>query len=67
MRSIAATAKAAIELGEAVKVALRDHLYTEDSPPSVHASFQKDGPDFTDWSDNLSTHRRVMSFSVRWR
>lgn len=64
---IAATAKAAIDLGEAVKTALRDRLYTADSPPSVYASFQKDGPDFTDYSDNLTTHRRVMVFTVRWR
>jgi hypothetical protein len=65
---IAGTARAANELGEAVKTFLRDHLYTgTDSPPSVYASFQKDGPDFTDYSDNLTTHRRVMSFTVRWR
>lgn len=62
---IAATATAAISLGEKVKVALRD-LYFSDSPP-IGASFVKDAVDFTDFTDDLTTHRRVMSFSVRWR
>lgn len=65
---VAATAKAAIELGEAVKTALRDHLYTDnDSPPTYRASFQKQSLDFTDYADNLTTHRRVMGYEVRWR
>lgn len=61
---IATKAKDAIDLGEAVKVALRDLLYTSGS---TKASFQKEGPDFTDFADDLSTHRRVMNFTVRWR
>ena len=54
----------ALDLGETVKIALRDLLYTSGS---VKASFQKEDVDFTDFSDDASTHRRVMSFSVRWR
>ena len=61
---IAQKAKDALELGEKVKVALRDLLFASGA---IRASFQKAGPDFTDYADNLSTHRRVMSFSVRWR
>jgi len=61
---IATKAKDAIALGEAVKIALRDHLY---SSGAIRASFMKDGPDFTDYADDLSTHRRVMAFTVRWR
>lgn len=64
---IATKASAAIDLGEAVKIALRDLLYTSTDSPSVKASFQKDAVDFTDFADDLSTHRRVMAFSVRWR
>jgi len=64
---IGTTAPSAIELGEAVKTRLRDLLYsTSDSPP-IQASFLKDAVDFTDYSDDLTTHRRVMSFSLRWR
>lgn len=62
---LAATATDAIKLGELVKVSLRD-LYFTDSPP-VGASFVKEAVDFTDYTDDLTTHRRVMSFSVRWR
>ena len=61
------TASEAIELGEKVKVALRDLLYTSSDSPPVKASFQKEPIDFTDFSDDLSTHRRVMGFSLRWR
>lgn len=64
---IALTASAAIELGERVKEALRDLLYTSSDSPPVRASFQKEAVDFTDFSDDLSTHRRVMAFSLRWR
>ncbi|RWN33431.1 hypothetical protein [Mesorhizobium sp.] len=64
---IALKASDAIELGEKVKVALRDLLYTSADSPPVRASFQKDAIDFTDFADDLSTHRRVMSFNVRWR
>lgn len=66
---VAAKAKDAIELGEAVKIALRDLLYTDtvNSPPAARASFRKEATDFTDFADDLSTHRRVMTFSVRWR
>ncbi len=62
---IAPTATAAIQLGEKVKVALRD-LYFSDAPP-VGASFVKEAVDFTDFTDDLTTYRRVMSFTVRWR
>lgn len=61
---IAAKAKDAIALGEAVKVALRDLHYTTGG---ADAWFAKEGPDFTDYADDLSTHRRLMSFAVRWR
>ena len=54
----------ALDLGETVKIALRDLLFTSGS---IKASFQKEPIDFTDFSDDASTHRRVMSFSVRWR
>lgn len=65
---IALKAKDAIILGEAVKTALRDLLYTDsNSPPTARASFKKDGPDFTDYADDLSTHRRLMTYTVRWR
>ena len=57
----------AIELGERVKEALRDLLYTSSDSPPVRASFQKEPVDFTDFADDLSTYRRVMSFTVRWR
>ena len=63
----ALSASAAIELGERVKEALRDLLYTSTDSPPVKASFQKDAVDFTDFADDLSTYRRVMAFSVRWR
>ena len=62
---IATTASDAIRLGEKVKAALRD-LYFSDSPP-VGASFVKDALDFTDFADDLSSYRRVIGFSVRWR
>ncbi|RUW47289.1 DUF3168 domain-containing protein [Mesorhizobium sp. M1A.F.Ca.ET.072.01.1.1] len=61
---VTATSGSANELGEAVKTALRDLLFTSGD---VNASFQKSGVDFTDFADDLSTHRRVMSFDVRWR
>ena len=64
---IATKASEAIDLGEAVKSALRDRLYTSSDSPPVVASFQKDGVDFTDFADDLSTHRRVMAFTIRWR
>lgn len=60
-------ASTAIELGERVKEALRDLLYTSADSPPVKASFQKDPVDFTDFDDAITTQRRVMSFSVRWR
>ncbi len=64
---IALSASAANELGERVKEGLRDTLYTSTDSPPVKASFRKDAVDFTDFSDDLSTHRRVMAFSLRWR
>lgn len=60
-------ASTSVELGERVKEALRDLLYTSSDSPPVKASFQKDPIDFTDFADDLSTYRRVMSFTVRWR
>lgn len=62
---IATTPTEAIRLGEKVKTALRDLLFS-DSPP-VNASFVKDALDFTDFSDDQTTARRVMGYSVRWR
>lgn len=64
---IAEKARDANELGEKVKVALRDLLYNNGNSPPSNASFQKESTDFTDYADNLTTHRRVMTFSVRWR
>ena len=58
------TAKGAIELGEAVKEALRDKLYTSGAN---EAQFYRSGVDFTDFNDTQTLHRRVMSFDVRWR
>lgn len=64
---IAEKAKDAIELGEKVKTALRDHLYNNGNSPPSNASFRKEALDFTDFADNVTTHRRVMSFTVLWR
>lgn len=64
---IAAKSSDAIRLGEAVKNGLRDLLYTSGDTPPDRASFSKEAVDFTDYADDLSTHRRVMSFTVRWR
>jgi hypothetical protein len=64
---IAAKSADAIRLGEAVKNGLRDLLYTSGDTPPDRASFSKESVDFTDYADDLSTHRRVMSFTVRWR
>ena len=65
---IALKASEAIDIGEAVKVALRDlHWAGTNSPPTDDAWFTKEPIDFTDFADDLSTHRRVMSFAVRWR
>jgi len=64
---IGRTAKEAIDLGEIVKGSFQNLLYTSSDSPPVKASFQKDGVDFTDFADDLSTHRRVMAFSLRWR
>lgn len=60
-------ASEAVELGEAVKLALQDLHYTSADTPPVHASFSKDAVDFMDFSDDLTTYRRVMSFDIRWR
>jgi hypothetical protein len=64
---VAAKASTAIELGERVKEALRDLLFTNADSPPLKASFQKESVDFTDFAENLSTHRRVMTYSLRWR
>lgn len=61
---LAEDAKAAIELGEAVKLKLRENLTTYGG---YNADFQKSGPDFTDFDDDHDTHRRLMAFDVRWR
>jgi hypothetical protein len=61
---IAAKASAAVELGEDVKDHLRDLHFVAGTD---HASFEKDSVDFTDYLDDLTTHRRVMTFNLRWR
>jgi hypothetical protein len=61
---LAPKASDAIDLGETVKLALRDLLFTQGS---IKASFTKEPIDFQDWSDDQSTARRVMSFAIRWR
>jgi len=61
---LAAKGSAALDLGDTVKIALRDLLFTSGS---VKASFAKEAVDFTDYADDQSSARRVMSFSVRWR
>lgn len=61
---LAPKASAAIDLGETVKLALRDLLFTQGS---IKASFTKEPIDFQDWADDQSTARRVMSFAIRWR
>lgn len=61
---IAATAGAAIGLGEAVKDALQDLHYTTGG---ADAWFAKEPVDFTDFADDQSSFRRVLNFAVRWR
>lgn len=61
---IAAKAKDAIELGEKVRGALQDLHYTTGG---ADAWWSKEPLDFTDFADDQSTYRRVMSFAVRWR
>ncbi len=61
---IASSATAADNLGETVKVYLRD-LHFEFG--GSQGSFQKSGPDFVDFDDLQTTHRRVMTFDLRWR
>ncbi|RVD16865.1 MAG: DUF3168 domain-containing protein [Mesorhizobium sp.] len=61
---VAATAKAAIELGEVVKQEMRDLHYTA---AGADALFTKEALDYTDFATDLSTHRRIMGFSNRWR
>jgi hypothetical protein len=53
-----------IKLGEAVKNALRDLLFVSGG---LYASFTKEPVDMTDFADDQSTARRLMSFSIRWR
>lgn len=52
------------DLGETVKNALRDLLFTSGS---IKASFTKDPVDMSGFFEDASTHRRLMSFSIRWR
>jgi hypothetical protein len=59
------TATAAIALGEAVKAALRDQINV--TIAGKVATFLKDGPDFTDYSDERTIHRRLLSYTVDWR
>lgn len=66
-----ATAKSAIELGQTVKTALRDKLFTlTDGSPAVtvaRADFAQEDLDFTDYDETQTSHRRILGFSVRWR
>lgn len=64
---IAETASVAVELGERVKEALRDLLYTSSDSPPFKASFQKEDIDFPSIPEDHSTYSRVMGFTVRWR
>lgn len=64
---VARTEKDAIDLGEKVKTALRDHLYDNGNSPPSNAAFRKESLDITDQASDLSTHWRVMSFTVLWR
>ncbi len=64
---VATTASDVIRLGEKVKGALRDLLFYDSNSPSNGGSFTKDALDFTDFSDDLTTFRRVMGYSLRWR
>jgi hypothetical protein len=61
---LAAKGSAALDLGETVKLALRDLLFTSGA---IKASFTKEPIDFQDFADDQSTARRVMSFGIRWR
>lgn len=63
------------DLGNAVIAALGDvvkrTVYSERGSPSVLVARDVDviesDSDFTDWSDDQSTVRRVIDFNVRWR
>jgi hypothetical protein len=61
---LAAKGSAALDLGETVKLALRDLLFTSGA---IKASFSKEPIDFQELADDQSTARRVMSFAIRWR
>lgn len=64
LHCVAADAKAALELGEVVKQEMQDLHYTAGG---ADALFTKESLDYTDFATDLSTHRRLMGFSVRWR
>jgi hypothetical protein len=61
---VAADADTAIELGETVKAELQDLHYTV---AGADVLFTKLPLDYTDSATDLSTQRRIMGFSARWR
>lgn len=61
---VAADAATAIDLGETVKAELQDLHFTVGG---ADALFTKLPLDYTDSATDLSTQRRIMGFSVRWR
>lgn len=61
---IAADTDTAIQLGETVKAELQDLHFTAGG---ADALFTKLALDYTDSATDLSTQRRIMGFSVRWR
>lgn len=58
------TATSVLNVGEAVKTALRDLRYTTGGKSG---DFKKTGPDFTDWSEDGRSHRRLIGYEIRWR
>jgi hypothetical protein len=61
---VAASATGANNLGEAVKVYLRDLGFTFGD---AAGSFMKSGPDFTDDDNEQTIFRRLITFDLRWR
>jgi len=61
---LAATMTAALSLGETVKAAFANLQFAHGGKT---ADFRKQGPDFTDWSEDQKIFRRVIGFEIRWR
>lgn len=61
---LGASSTSADSLGEVVKVYLRDLHFTFGGE---EGSFSKAGPDFTDYDDLQTVHRRLITFDLRWR